>query len=416
MLSLIGCQTGKRGIANSDKTTFGTEIEFRGRKHLASLYCAPTVYHGRDMKVASAGLVAVSLATTGGVGAVWAINELFSDQNSQPIVKQDISYALTGMGALTLAAGSGLGLYAFICPSKRYRGDMAYHEELQTLAKQLCQQRGCSVELESRKVYWHQNPIEDIHLTYPDGFKVSLTYDPNVVEVKMSPQTANDVASRQALIQRDVYDLLKKAKLMPPKHDGMWNAGYIHIGVESGFKSKQHLLNFFIDLKNHPEFGLGLLGNGGSEAKPFTHLSAYTTINLAIESLIEDIAKNGDSPINKQTREMLSSFFVKKGYAITYNCKFNTIELRFLRSQENAEVLTKVINLFNARIRYLEDKDLTDKYQRVVKASAKSKWASRFEKYISDTGLTPDEYLLLYDRNRIKGNSCRGLISEIISL
>jgi hypothetical protein len=393
--------------------TFGTEIEFRGVKQLPSLMCGPTLYYNQDGKIGKLGAKIAKKSSFGvGLGLVSMLN---SDSRSDHENKLELTEAIGTATALGAGAGGLLYSYSIYCEKNRQKSDKAYDAKLKNALEEMCKREDCELSSFEAKHWWATESYEDYKITFKDNVEVYFTHDPSVIEVKSNPLTAKKFEEHTELLQRVVWDTLKDVGLTTPMFDGPWNGGHIHIGVNEGFDSVIQLRNFLVDLVNHSELAEGILGADAHEAESLRFTDQGKRIKEVVEKLDQLIKKNGTIRSTSQILKQLQ----KDGYPIVYNSKFQTIELRFLRSQKDAKTLSLITSMFQARLDYLKNlKELvqfSDKFPE-MKVSLQ---IENFKKYIEEAKLNYDEYKeLLPNRMRLEATkhyySCWALLTNFL--
>lgn len=124
----------------------------------------------------------------------------------------------------------------------------------------------------------------------------------------------------------------------------------MHIGVKDSFRNLRHLRDFLADLYAHPELGYGILLEDQIEG-PSVGDNGGERLRKAIKALDERMKIS--NKFDAGAAELLKGLLPKNGAGLTFNSKFNTIELRFIRSQKSAEDLLKLFRLLEARIESL---------------------------------------------------------------
>lgn len=247
-----------------------------------------------------------------------------------------------------VAGGTSLGFLVF-CEIAGPRSNRAYDVDIEKALIRLCAHNQCKLKKEEVKHFWDSKPFLDWKVTYPDGFTISFTHDPSVIEVKTAPITSAEMQKNLNRLDQDVFELLRGVGLSIPKFDGPWNGGHLHIGIRKSFADVRHFRNFLVDLYDHPELGQGILLDDPLEGRAMVDDSLR--IQKAIRNLDELLAKDVNLGWDSYPRieEILEKGLSSKR-SISFNKKFGTLELRFIRSQRDASTVSKLMRLFDARI------------------------------------------------------------------
>jgi hypothetical protein len=109
-------------------------------------------------------------------------------------------------------------------------------------------------------------------LQSPSGdWQVRLVTDPGVYEVQTTPMTVREFAKYQKIIQRDIFDNIKKLYTATPLL--FVGGGHINVGMKEFVANPNLLRNFLIDFYNHNELSLGIFGYDTNNALSFSMLS-----------------------------------------------------------------------------------------------------------------------------------------------
>ncbi|MCO5142679.1 MAG: hypothetical protein M9962_06285 [Oligoflexia bacterium] len=390
MLNLLSILLSLHSLADP---TFGPEVEFRGKKQIPSLLCGAAVYQSTTETIKNSSKK-IGLASTL-VAPVGIAKIVYSDQKNHNET-DSIDLGLNTLLGLGVTSGSIAGagfLYSIKCDDIRLAAEKSYDTKLVAELESLCTNNRCKLTKveEVKDIGKHEDVVyHDYTIKYPDGFEVHFTHDNSVIEVKTTPLTAKNAKIQTERLQTDVWDMLKKIGLTPPRFDGPWNGGHIHIGLDSAFKNLGHFKSFLNDLLEHPELAEGILGNDQLEAA-----SPSKNNGARIRDLLDSLQEIPDHEkvTHENVRKLLYKKLPKDGFGIVYHPFLRTIELRFIRSQKSASVLEKIIRLIDQRIKYLAEspsiKPITDISFRPKSDSEKIR---DFQRYIEETGLSWDEY------------------------
>jgi hypothetical protein len=377
---------GSAGAITSPLTNarMGPEIEFRGLKHLPALLCSPAG-PGTTLRLPFPTVVS-GAATVGFTASV--IAQAKAGENASP--KQ---IATGGLAALSF----GSLLYFILCDSVVTGSYSLYMEDLYALLEKKCaEEKNCRLSRVTRR--YRARVYEDIVLDFDKvteinrPFQIRFTHDPSVVEVHFTPLNSEEAEKMVPFLDKNIYQNTARVGLKIPRIDGPWNGGHIHIDLETAFGPNdwEGLRNFVADLGNHQELSDGILGWDPVNAKT-TQFSDEHLINL--RDLIEDL----DNQMRGEARPLVATFREKSlgGFygAFRFNIVYNTIELRFPRSQSSARELALLMKLINGRIRYIRS---LPKGTRVLLlwregALTAQEKMNRFYQYARESGLDNSE-------------------------
>lgn len=92
----------------------------------------------------------------------------------------------------------------------------------------------------------------------PQKLRVDYGIDHAVMEIQTSPMIESEWDLHEKLLQEDIFDQPAKLGLEPNPKLGN---GHLNLGLESTFgKNDDLVMDFLIDLANHPELGMGIFG------------------------------------------------------------------------------------------------------------------------------------------------------------
>ncbi len=377
--------------AFSQKTSFGPELEFRGVKQLPSVLCAATVYEdsAKDLSVMGQAVIKKSMIGVG-LSAIPVAADAVLDDEDKSNVGELTSATMAAASIAGIGFGKALIYMQLNCKKIRAKYDRIYDEKLEASVKEMCEKSGCTIKIVKREVYWQEKPYRDFHVTYPDGFKVMFTHDPSVIEVKTSPVSAEGIEKRIALIQADVFETMKKVGLRAPRLDGPWNAGQIHIGTED-FKNIAQLRNFLADIYNHPELSEGILGLDPIEAQ-MRGKDGGKRLKEAIEHL-DTVIKSTPTASIESVAADLENILPKDGYGVTFRENFKTVELRFIRAQLNAQQLSDIANLYQARLLYIVSLgDAPIALKKIPRKLSAAQKLSMYQEFVEQSGQNWEHY------------------------
>jgi hypothetical protein len=164
----------------------------------------------------------------------------------------------------------------------------------------------------------------------------------------------------------------------------------VHIGVKDSFQNLAHLRDYLADLYAHPELGYGILLEDQIEG-PSVGDKGGSRLREAIEAIDQRLKVSGD--IDKKAAEILAKHLPKNGSGLVFNPKYETLELRFVRSQKSAADLLRLFKLLEARI-----ESLRNRAQRLPLAKASpprgtvEERRARYRDYVEEAGLKWEDY------------------------
>lgn len=234
-----------------------------------------------------------------------------------------------------------------------------------------------------------------------EGIKLSIGNDPGVIEVQSSPLTLLQWKKNQKFFQKNIFDVFAKVGLQPHEREG---AGHVNIGLEYFIKKKNDLAErFVIDYLNHPGVGVVLnsLTANLEDAKSIDQYVAKYYSELLTSRGYEKALHNGkEFNISKSIRyeNFLADFILDKFVAVglrSFNGKLNDesrFEMRQLRPQKDMNDYIKVLEIFEARIKFLETK--TERPQLTSLQPVMDGWVylGQFADYLAEAGLDWKDY------------------------
>lgn len=269
---------------------------------------------------------------------------------------------------------------------------------------------GCEVE-------WMEDKygLEFGRIHYPDGHFLNVTLDPWVVEVTASPIPLHKLDEITKRLNKDLYQSATEIGLHPSYTAG---GGHIHFGVEGLFGADPKLFrDFLVDLYNHPELASGILAGDSYNSPPMMALPKKN--QDAFKKIIRDFDESPIS-INQLAKKIYEQVYSTspsgweppqkyQGVNISrlvedFDPSEETIEIRFIRPQQNADQFKRVAELFTKRVEFLKQERAA---ARVLIPEAnpfpngitshiylQDKF-NRFLTFVSESGLDPTDYLHL---------------------
>lgn len=294
---------------------------------------------------------------------------------------------------------------------------------------------------------------EEFQILTPFGTYLTLGTDPGVFEVQSEPRSLEQWRAESAYYQEVIFDNFKKIGLKPHLREG---AGHLNIGIQYFEKNPKLLRNFIVDFYNHPGVGVvlnSLTANQFDSAyldqwfernhTGATSLSVYQSFEnfyqMALDKLgVLDAKKNYAL---SDVREAVLLYTIPKWVALGLRgtgSRFEAtvingrsrIEIRALRPQASMADFVRVIEIFEARVKFLSRVDRPLALLRPEPIEDGWKALGQFADYLAEAGLNwqnyktlmPQEWRELPEGNFIrkiqnknataksKMRSCRGFI------
>ncbi len=328
------------------------------------------------------------------------------------------------VGERRLASSSGMPTYGaeltFTSEKLKDAGRKAGSHIVNSSASEAAQEKlierilavcdGCDVE-------WMEDKygLEFGRIFYPDGHYINITLDPWVVEVTASPIPLNKLDEITERLNKDLYRSATDIGLHPSYTAG---GGHIHFGVEGLFGSDPKLFrDFLVDLYNHPELAAGILAGDSYNSPPMMALpkqnqDAFKKIIREFDESPTSINKLAERIYNKVYSSSPSGWEPPQKYqgvnisrlVEDFDPSEETIEIRFIRPQQNADQFNKIARLFTQRVEFLK----SERAQGRVIAPIANPFPNglsnsgylqdkfnRFLSYAFESGLNPEDYFHL---------------------
>ena len=271
-------------------------------------------------------------------------------------------------------------------------------------------------KLNQRKKAVGDNPndIVALQLVASQGINIDIKTDPGVFEVQVSPLSLEEWKKHEAFFQKNIFDVFKKVGLVPHEREG---AGHINIGLEYFLKKRNSLAErFVIDYLNHPGVGVvlnSLTANQGDAASLDQQIDdmAYWE-DLTQEELykkLKEDAKNlkilsysdrryGNSELSDSYANSIKRFIDDKFVAIglrDYDGELkraSRFEMRQLRPQKDMKDYIKALEIFEARIKYLETQNKRPELTALKPIADGWVYLGQFADYLAEAGLGWQDY------------------------
>lgn len=256
------------------------------------------------------------------------------------------------------------------------------------------------VGLSCYAVFMLDNKISESHL-----LKIARKLQPRADASELSLEwtfSQGEMREKMDFYQKEIYQLAKSVELRPPKRDGIWNGGHLHIDLKTAFdKDPQKFKNFVLDFWSHGELARGILAEDPLNASPIQtqrQLKQIRNLVIYLDSLTQDGKSLGPGEIRKIYKKFPRifnklSFLGLNSSALNLKPSLGTLEIRALRSQKNAKALALITELLDRRIQYTNshprDAVSTDFIRNDWTDSEKIK---NFQSYVEESGLNFDEF------------------------
>lgn len=342
------------------QATFGPEIELRGARHNINTGCLGGFIAGVGVQGANA------------VGAL-------AQENPDPEAH--------GITALATAGGQVLCIRV-----SRY-SDFSGKHYLKKIEDDL---KRTQPDVKREWIKDGHLKTSAIRATYPDGRVIVFSQDPGVIEVKIPKITAEQARVENNFLQKEIWDRSERVGLKAPKSDGPWNGGHVHMGIEEALDNDpKKLKNMVFDHLLHPELADGVLGRDAiGPGRGFALNAKIVDVNKKRNQLeafgkeMDEMAARGEklTPEKIQSIEKRYNSIFGKSSELHINGKFGTVERRGPRSPKNADEFAKVVELYDARVKYtnsLEDVELPKNFEAPKTPEEK---AAAFKKYVEQSG------------------------------
>jgi hypothetical protein len=225
-------------------------------------------------------------------------------------------------------------------------------------------------ECEAQRIRDDKYGIPIWRIVFPDGWWFEITTDPATIEIKTKPSTVRQLRALVSRIQTYIFDSAHAIGTIGRYEEN--SAAQIHLGVRSAFgEDTMRFRNFLIDDANHPSIFSGVLFQDFYNAPPLTAQGPGTLRRLdkvlAPEAIagrsIEDVAKDVREKVHDLVRDR-SWGEPQKSESVSlvrvdpkrYDPNAWTAELRALPAHDYAESFVRVVELFDGRIAYLDEK------------------------------------------------------------
>ncbi len=266
--------------------------------------------------------------------------------------------------------------------------------------------------------------VENVKVTYPDGWYFVVATDPAVVEVQTKPSTVAEIEKHQLRIQKHIFDSAIESGLLSSTeiHGQNWAGNHIHVGLLStvGHDEKSGIRlfrNFLVDFSNHSELAMGIFTHDNLNAPAVGQYPDRVTRRF--EQLINDVDSGKVTSITQLAAELRTSVYShhpsKSGSGTDKYQAFNvnrinndsfpksqkTFELRAMRAQESAEDFLLLTRLIEKRLEFLADQP-NMKVNRAMFRSflSNADKASGFYRYVTETGLDFQPYEKFLDSSQ----------------
>lgn len=360
----------------------GPEIELRGKKQIPSMLCQAGTQ------------AAFGVALTGVAGAAYLKATDRDGEALGPI--------LSSAGGL----GGGVGV-AVACIALTIQDPAITDGYLRKIHANLLPREKAG-EL---KLRWSEESVyRALEVTYADGRKIVFSKDPNVMEVKISPIRPGELEAALDFYQKEIFETARAVGLKPPRLDGPWNGGHIHVDLAEAFGNDPvKFKNFLLDYIEHTELADGVLIKDSYLTPAIDSIKQREAIEQLVASL-DYLAEQGEKLDIVDINELAATGLFGKRNALNLNTIYKTFELRGQRSQKSAAELLKVMRLIQARIKYTNGLPPKEFHPKPVKMSLEEK-RKAFRAYVEEAGLSYEEFKDLAPRKYQDG--CPGFFARM---
>ena len=252
-------------------------------------------------------------------------------------------------------------------------------------------------------------------ITTSDGVWFEVGYDVGVLEVQSKPLSLKQWRQKAEFVQKLIFDSMYEAGLRPNEIEG---AGHVNIGF-SYFRKKPGLAKkFILDYLNNPGVGIALNGEAANDrdarsvyqflddngllTKSRTKQFLKTIDDLELETKIPKVSKS-DQGFISYIRSKAAAIGLRGLRLIEISgtefyelladyCRF---EMRQVRPQESFDSYLKILEIFQARIEFLEKIPGEIKLNIPRKITDGWEVLGQFADYIDETGLSWKDYRIL---------------------
>lgn len=198
----------------------------------------------------------------------------------------------------------------------------------------------------------------------PNGWDATVSKDPGVVEVQMSPMSVENFEKYKDDIQDAIFASAANTDQWPLLWQG---GGHINLSVEA-FRFEPLLLrNFIVDLYNHNELFMGVLGYDTHSALSWNmHPQKRERFQQVLDEFDRGNFEFGFGGFTQAVNNVLNkpglkpeflweSVRLTKEYAVNFEEIVNgRLELRAVRPQASMDVWVRQIRLIRNRLLYLQ--------------------------------------------------------------
>ncbi len=289
-------------------------------------------------------------------------------------------------------------------------------KDLAAEIKKICED--CTVET---KDYIPSVQALNITVKYPDNFKIFITLDPAVIEVKATPIAFKDLSRVTTKLENTLFQAAKNVGIGPSFGLG---GGHIHLDASLFLKNTDLFRDFIVDIYNHPELIIEILGDFSRDDPIIQALSAtrnkkffelierYDSSKMTTFQFVYELMKDVYSEPLNEVFEFENSTTKFKHHAINVLRMYErikgitenqrTMELRFLRPQKNAKQFELICRLFKFRLEFLRKRRLAgrievpskERYESIINRS-KDNNLNRYITFLTESELAPRDYLRL---------------------
>lgn len=259
--------------------------------------------------------------------------------------------------------------------------------------------------------------LETSHIDFPNGFWVEISVDPGIVELQTPPLTPERYVELTPFIEETIYGAASRLNMSYVPTDG-----HLNFGVRATFETVKGLAAFMLDQINHPELGLGVLGQDIENGPPLAieeldQLKKFFAVMDDVKSgkvfTLTDFASRINEGVYYRSMELLTAtagahyqgVSIKRLNNYLFPTYDQPLEIRWAAGQPTFRRVMLMYEFYLKRIEYLQRTPEFANLQRRLYAKPLQMTApeklTRFYIYVQEMGADFDVYKELIDSKRI---------------
>lgn len=271
---------------------------------------------------------------------------------------------------------------------------------------------GCKLTVTLGKFGLEQSRIE-----FPNGFWLNVSVDPGIVELQTAPLTEERYRELATFIEESIYGTAKRLKMTHVPEDG-----HLNFGAKATFETPVVLAAFMLDQINHPELGLGVLGQDILNGPPLAiqeldqikkFFSIMDDVSAGKVDSVRRLADRVNNEVYYRSGEDLSraagrhyqGVSVKRLSTPEFQTQDQPVEIRWAAGQPTFQRVLLIYKLYTQRIAYLKARGDMSNYQRQLFKNPIGMTApeklTRFFIFVNEMGGDFNEYKELISAKRI---------------